>query len=68
MKAMVHLTNADDVEATLTMSMTIGDWRRLREQLQGPAYPTWKFAKAIRALVERADAHFHEVHEMDLDK
>lgn len=59
MKFMIHTDRVDTMEATMQITMTVAQWRQLREQID-TAHPGWKFATAIRELIERADAHFEE--------
>jgi len=52
---------------TATVTMTLGDWRRLKSQLEGGAqhssFPAWKLIEIIRDLVDRAEQHFDQAWE-----
>lgn len=62
MKARFELTNLSEVEATLTCTMTVGEWRSLKEQLdtaeKSGSSPSWEFRAMITELIEKADKHF----------
>lgn len=45
----------DNVQMTLTVTMSIGDWKRLTQQLPGGNYPSWKLNDAIRDFVARSE-------------
>jgi len=51
----------DDVNATLSVTMTIQAWRELREQL-AQKYPSWQFGDNISQMLLKFDKHF-EVYE-----
>lgn len=60
-KAVYQLTKPDDAEASLTLTMTVGEWRRFRAQLADKLvseYPAWRIATMIADLLERAHDHF----------
>ncbi|MBN3744663.1 hypothetical protein G3N96_04335 [Burkholderia sp. Se-20373] len=50
---------------TLTMTMTLGEWRKLQEQLAS-TYPSWKLSSNIGAMVRLATTTFAETKELDL--
>ena len=53
------LTDPDSAEATMTLTMTLREWKELRQQLTTD-YPAWRFGEAICSLVQHAHAKFHE--------
>lgn len=58
-RAVYQLARPDDAEATLTLTMTVGEWRRLATGLtEAGAYPGWQVASIIRDLTLRAVEHF----------
>jgi hypothetical protein len=59
MKAIFNVENPNDVEFTLTITMRLGDWKRLKEQL-GRDYPAWRLGRAIVDMVQQAGAHFYQ--------
>lgn len=65
MKAKFKIERPDDVPMTLTLTMTGGQWKKLREQL-ATTYPSWKLASTIDAMVSRASTVFEDVKELDL--
>jgi hypothetical protein len=66
-RATVRVPNADNVEIALEMSMTLGEWKKLRVQLeaQPAAYPGWRLSKAIDAMVQKMDTTMREIVESD---
>ncbi|WP_186065956.1 hypothetical protein [Burkholderia gladioli] len=65
MKAKFKIERPDDVPMTLTLTMTGGQWKRLREQLTN-IYPSWKLSNTIDAMVRQASAVFEDTKEMDI--
>lgn len=59
MKAVLRTTNPDSIEMTLTITMEVRDWKRLRDQLESD-YPGWRLSSAIRSLINKAESHFEE--------
>jgi hypothetical protein len=59
MKAVFNVENPDDVEFTLTITMPLGEWKRLKDQLAN-SYPAWKLGHAISDMIRQADTHFHQ--------
>lgn len=57
MRATLAVTNVDDIEMTLTITMNAQRWKQLRRQLVDK-YPSWDLSSKIRGLVDKADAHF----------
>jgi len=57
-KGSYSLTVPDDVKATLTLEMTIKEWREFREQLS-KNHPAWEVGSKIRELIERANKEFY---------
>ena len=54
----MQVTNPDSVELTLTMTMDLLTWKRLKEQL-ADEYPAWNLGSQIREMIDHADAHFY---------
>lgn len=59
MRAVFKIVNPDEVEATITVTATIKDWRALRGQLTNGAWPSWKFSSAITDAIRQAEAKFY---------
>jgi hypothetical protein len=59
-RATFKLANPDVMDATMTVTMNIGDWKQLRDQLNAThtAFPAWKLRDAIGDLVRRAEQDF----------
>lgn len=55
------LENPDASLATMKITMTIGEWVELRDQLKS-MYPSWKLSSAITQLVTEARKVFHAEH------
>jgi hypothetical protein len=50
----MNIPNTDVIPVTLTITMTLGEWRQLREQM-GSDYPAWKFSEAINNAAYRLE-------------
>lgn len=59
MEGTFKLKDPDKMEATLTMTMTIERWKRLREQLES-SYPSSDLSWLITMLVTKAQKEFAE--------
>ena len=59
MKARIAIARPDAVDVTLTITMPLGRWKELREQIAGK-YPGWAFAELIARTVAKAEAGFTE--------
>lgn len=57
MKTSLKVQNPDSIEMTLTVTMTLGDWKTLQRQLATP-WPAWKLGEAINNMVHKANANF----------
>ena len=62
MKATYQLEDADKMEATLVITMTVGEWRELTRQ-QSAAWPSWKFSSLVCDLIAGANEKFRAVGE-----
>lgn len=47
----------DAMEATLTVTATVSEWRELRDQL-GERWPSWDFARQIGNVIRQAERVF----------
>lgn len=50
-------TNPDDIEMTLTVTMSLRDWKKLKKQLTGE-YPSLKLVSEISSMIYQAEKHF----------
>lgn len=58
MRGRLQLHIADEAEATLTITMKIGQWRKLREQLKRVElnqWPAWKLRGMIVEIIDKAE-------------
>ena len=62
MKAIYKLVNPDEMQASMTITMSISDWKELAEVV-GKDYPGAIFSNMISKLVRDAEQHFYEEHE-----
>ncbi|MBU9293049.1 hypothetical protein KTD18_15990 [Burkholderia multivorans] len=65
MKSEFKILRPDEVPMTLTMTMTLGEWKKLQEQL-ATTYPSWKLSANIGEMVRLATTTFAETKELDL--
>jgi hypothetical protein len=54
MKVDARFINADNLEVTLTVTMTLRDWKSLKESLP-VKYPAWKLSEAISRVVYKLE-------------
>jgi len=59
MKATIELENTDELEATISLTMRIRDWKALREQMSNE-YPSWKLSGLINTLTYKAEKQILE--------
>ncbi|KVU48169.1 hypothetical protein WK69_10690 [Burkholderia ubonensis] len=64
MKFEFKILRPDDVPMTLTMTMTLGEWKKLQEQLAS-TYPSWKLSTTIGEMVRQAITTFGETKELE---
>lgn len=64
MKSRFMVENPDDIEMTMKITMTVGDWTKLRDQLQ-QKYPSWRLSGMITNLLSQARKVFYEEHETE---
>ncbi len=55
----LRLHGTDEMQATLSYTMKLGDWKILQGQLQDK-WPSYEFISEIRKLVAAAEKHFNE--------
>lgn len=67
MKAEFKFNNTDNVEATLSITMTLGDWKRLKSQLstEYSSYPSWKVIERINTMIIEAEQRFSSEHKSE---
>lgn len=53
MKTAFKIEDPNEVSMTLTVTMTLAQWRALQSQLQSK-YPSWKLSSAITEMVHQA--------------
>lgn len=54
-KATFHLENVEEVRATMTVTMTVKQWRLIASKLSMDVYEEWPLRSAIMDLVSQAD-------------
>jgi hypothetical protein len=58
MRSTIKATNPNEVDFTMSVTMPLGDWRKLAAQLESNAHPSWVLSRDIRNLVSKATAEF----------
>lgn len=59
-EATMYIEDADDVRVTASITMSVGDWKRIRQQIKDGermSFPLFKFEDMISAIVEKAFKH-----------
>jgi hypothetical protein len=67
MKAILRINDPDSIEFTLTVTMPLREWKRLREQLKHE-YPAFKLSDAISEMVKQASIYYSEDKETDVNQ
>ena len=57
MKATFRIIETADIEATMTLTMPVSEWKALKNQLPH-AWPGYKLSSAIQELVNKVEATF----------
>lgn len=57
MRGTFELLKPDEMEATLTVTATVKDWKQLRDQLVD-RYPSWQLSSIVADLVHQAELKF----------
>ena len=60
MRTRFSLDNPDELMATLTHTITIREWKELREQLSDDKYVGNDFIRQITGVIAAAEKHFCE--------
>lgn len=58
MTTKLTIADPDAVEMTLTVTMPLRNWKRLRTQLTTTSYPACDFSRAISDMTSQAEASF----------
>ena len=61
MRGTFKFVSPNDLEASLTITMTIADWRLLKDQLRFGEQPSWQLSQLIGDVVTAAERHFYAV-------
>ena len=56
-KGTFGIQKLDDVEATLSVTMTVGEWREVLSQLS-TKWPSWKFGEVILNMISAFSKNF----------
>lgn len=65
MKASMKVSNQiEDVEMSLTLTMSVGDWRRILDQSNVSSYPSWKVRDIIRRAISEVTTHIDKMVEV----
>lgn len=59
MRGSFKLSDPDKITSTLTLTMTLKEWKELRTQLTA-AWPAGELSRVIGALVAASEKHFYE--------
>lgn len=58
MRGTFKLCNIDSIDASMTISMTVKEWRELRNQLSDE-WPSWDLSSQISKLIAQAESTFY---------
>jgi len=62
MRAIASVSNPDDIEFTMRLTMNLKKWKELREQLQDSC-PSWELSMKISDIIHQAEESFFTVEE-----
>ncbi|MEN6302230.1 MAG: hypothetical protein ABFD96_05855 [Armatimonadia bacterium] len=55
MSIRMRLTKPDEIEATMSITLTLKDWKKLRDQISTNEYPAWTLDRQIRDMILRLE-------------
>ncbi|HVM91368.1 MAG TPA: hypothetical protein VMT67_01080 [Terriglobales bacterium] len=66
MKAQFKAEKPSDIQMTMTLTMTLGEWNEIADHLTDTRHyrPDGKLLDAIRTMARKAGTHFDEVGEL----
>ncbi len=59
MRTKFYLDNPDDMQATMEITMSVKEWKELKEELSDK-YPSWQLSSSIMSLICQAEKVFNE--------
>lgn len=62
----MHIDAPENVEVTMTITMTVAAWRKLRAQLDND-YPGWSLSRAIADMVDAVNHKFYAEAELEVE-
>lgn len=69
LRATFQLTNPDTAEASMTITMPVGDWKALRQQLadtkNSMSFPACRLREMVADLIRGAEESFEASHESE---
>lgn len=57
--AKFYVVDPDKMEFELTLKMSLGDWKKLKEQLNSSSFPSWQIGQSISEMVLKANREFY---------
>lgn len=63
-KGRLEATDPDSIEFTLSLTMSLKQWRELQGQLSS-SYPSWKLSAMITKMIALATERYQETEELD---
>ena len=58
MKAAFQIQKPDNMQATIVLTATVGEFRQLRTQLSDK-WPSWEFSRSIGDVIRQAESTFY---------
>lgn len=49
--------NEDSIELTVSLTATVGEWRKFLKQISTDVWPSWGIARAFRGAIDNATVH-----------
>ena len=64
MRAKLSLDRPDKLEATMTVTMTIQEWRAIKARMSSNEWPDWAFANLIAQLIGKACSSYDQAEDV----
>lgn len=64
MKAIIKIANPENVEVSMTITMTLEAWKRLREEISN-IWPGWQLRGMITDMITKAQTQFTSQDEIE---
>jgi len=64
MRGLVTVANPGKVELTLTLTLTVDEWKTIADRMPSTEWPHWQLVSCIRDAVSKTVGHIEPVQEV----